>query len=133
MSIMNCTEFEKLENGKLRIKFVGNEDDKIEILEMLEKQGSNSVLMDITESHWTNSWAVFPDADVLGQMSNCPVICEDGSVEDDGSNTLYGKAWYFPNYMIIGEVDEIVNTGFVDFELWQDFEEATNFPNPYIN
>lgn len=128
-------EFIKRKDGSLRIKWVGNGDRnaKSEIREKLAKYGSDTVFSDITESYWTNSWGVHLASGQLGQMSDCLVIAEDSSVEDNGSITLTGKTWTnIHNYMVICPVTEILEKGYVDFGLWENFENGENFPNPYI-
>ena len=118
--------FEILENGNLRLSF----DDDVEIQEVresLNKYGSNFVLVSMTEGYWANGWGVFPDADTLGQMSSTPIISEDASVEDDGSNTLFGKCWYFPSYMIYCPIEKIIDDGHVDFSPLWNLEEPENF------
>jgi hypothetical protein len=88
--------------------------------------------MELTESYWTNGWGVHT-ADQLNQMSECLVISEDSTTEDDGSITLNGKAWTNNNnYMIVSPLDSILENGYVDFELWDEFKEE-NFKNPYLN
>jgi hypothetical protein len=118
-------EFNELENGKLRLTFF-NEAAREEIAEMIDKHGEMSILYDATESYWANGWGV-TSADRLWQMSEAPVIVEDYTVEDDGSVTLYGKAWYFSNYMIESAIETMLEKGYVDFDFWQTFDEE-RFP-----
>lgn len=127
-------EFIKRKNGNLRIKWVGNGDrnTKNEIREKLSKYGSDTVFSDLTEGYWANGWGVHLAGGQLGQMSDCLVIVEDSSIEDDGSLTLAGKAWTnIHNYMVTCPVTEILEKGYIDFVFWQDFNEGENFPNPF--
>lgn len=121
--------FEKLQDGKvLRITLPGNgEYAKAEIAELLEKVGSDSTFMELTESYWTNGWGVH-NADTLGQMSECLVVAEESTIEDDGSISLSGKVWTnIHNYQVYCPIEEILENGHIDFYLWEDFKSVENF------
>ena len=122
-------EFTELENGKLRITC--KKGYKRELRQYHKQHGEINTFLEYTEHYWANGWGVFPDADVLYQMTNAPVISKDATSEDDGSNTLNGPAWWYPNYMITDFIQEILDHGFVDFEFWENMNNA-NFKNPYM-
>ena len=125
-------KFVKMDNNVLRIKFDGNKLDKEELQNNRDKYGSDRAFLDITEPYWTNGWGV-NTADQLNQMSECFVISEESTSEDDGSITLYGKSWSnIHNYQIIDPIDELCEKGYYDFYLWEDFKDGVNFPNPYL-
>jgi len=123
-------KFIKKNNGQtLRIRLIADRIEKKEIREDLKKKGSDCVFWDLTEGYWTNGWGVIV-ADVLGQLSECIVIVESESAEDDGSHTLAGKAWTnHDNYQVVCPVSEMLTKGYADFKFWQDFGEGENFPN----
>jgi len=110
-----------LENRKLRLKWDGDEDDRHEILDYEDANGSQSALCEILEDYLCNGWSLF-DADQLLQLSSAPVLCNDASLEDNGDITLYGQGWYLGSYMVINPIDEILDEGFIDFDFWQDFD-----------
>ena len=114
-----------LENGNLRLSL--EKDCREELEELREKFGISVVLHQALEAYWANGWYI-GTANQLWQMSESPVICEEGYVEDNGSNTLHGKAWYFPNYMIEDEIETILEKGYVDFDFWQEFDNES-FPS----
>lgn len=119
----------KLNNGEiLRISWIGSEDDKAEVLSSVEENGSNCALLEILEPYACNGWGIY-EAGNLGQMSDCFVICEDSTMEEDGHITIRRKAWSnIHNYMEVNEVEEILEKGYYDFYLWEDFgEEGENF------
>jgi len=118
--------FKKLANGKLRISLDKKKGYKQELREAIEKWGVIQGLMEITEYYWCNGWGVHT-GDQLGQLSDAPIICENSTNEDDGSITLHGKAWYYPQYMIYSPLEKILENGYVDFDLWDTFE-SDNFP-----
>jgi len=52
--------------------------------------------------------------------------------EDDGSITLIGRTWTnISDYQIICPVTEILEKGYIDFYLWENFKDGENFKNPY--
>lgn len=116
----NPVTFTILENGNLRISLnVGMEKDLREILD--RELGDFGALLDATEQYWTNGWGVH-SASQLGQLSDAPVICEDSTVEDDGSITLNGRSWYYLPYMVFSPLEKIWENGYVDFQYWHTFE-----------
>jgi len=123
------TKFEILNDGKvLRVYFSGNDEDRKELSGTFQENflDTDMIFREITESYWTNGWGVHT-ADELGQMSECLVIAEDSTVEDDGSITLSGKVWTnIHNYQIASPIDQIL-WSHCDFLLWEDFKTPENF------
>lgn len=130
--------FEIIENGaKLRVTPENMEDFKQFIVDHEDdcltsfNPNTDQAFMELTESYWTNGWGVFT-ADNLGQLSECLVIAEEATIEDDGSHTLYKRAYYNGDYMIINPLDQILEKGYYDFDLWEDFgNHGRNFPSVY--
>lgn len=120
-------KFTELQNGNLRLT-LSEDGTKYydEAVQIIQNNSAISALLTLTEYYWTNGWGVL-EADELHQMSQAPVIVQDYTIEDDGSRTLYGKAWYYPNYMILNPLEEILKEGYVDFTLWEDFQESVTF------
>jgi len=127
-------KFEKVEDEKiLRISAV----NPAEFAEHIENHkddcltsyspNSDMAFMEMSESYSCNGWGVFT-ADQLGQMSECLVIAEDSTIEDDGSFSFFGKVWTnIHNYQIENPLDLILENGHVDFYLWEDFKKVENF------
>ena len=127
-------KFEIIEAGRvLRV----SAENRAEFLQYIEDHkddaltsytpNSDIAFMQLTESYSCNGWGIFT-ADTLGQMSECLVISEDLTIEDDGSYTLNGRAWTnIHNYQIVNPLDSIVENGYVDFLLWDNFK-GENFP-----
>jgi len=83
---------------------------------------SDQAFMELTESYSCNGWGVFT-ADQLGQMTECLAVAEESTVEDDGSYTLNGKVWTnIHNYQIVSPLYVILEDGYIDFRLWEDFQ-----------
>lgn len=88
---------------------------------------SNQAFMELTESYSNTGWGIVT-ADRLGQLSECLVIAEEILLEDDGSYTLYGRSWTnIDDYQIVNPLDQILENGYYDFQLWANFESAENF------
>lgn len=124
-----CIEFIELENGNLRLWLIEGQKESLEEIVNNENIGDFQKLLGATESYWTNGWGV-TSADLLHQLSEAPVIVEDLTVEDNGSITLYGKAWYQSDYMIRGAVETILRQGHIDFTLFDSFD-GENFESLY--
>ena len=121
-------KFTELEDEKiLRVSLVADEQEKQEIRDGMDERGSIAAFFDLTESYWSNGWGVLT-ADTILQLSECFIIAKECTTEDDGSMTLYGKAWTnIHNYMIVNEITELLDNGHYDFYLWEDFGKGENF------
>jgi hypothetical protein len=117
--------FTKLDNGKLRL--TASKGYKRELRQRYIDRGGSDTFEDGTESYWTNGWGIF-SADLLGQLSSAPIIVEDLTINDDNSRTLNGNAWWYPDYQILDPVEEILKHKYVDFDLWDTFDNVT-FPS----
>ena len=127
-------KFEVIEDGRvLRV----SAENPAEFLQYIEEHkddaltsfqpNTDQAFMELTESYSCNGWGIFT-ADTLGQLSECLVIAEDSTFEDDGSYTLNGRAWTnIHNYQIVNPFDSIVENGHIDFLLWDTFK-GENFP-----
>ncbi len=126
-------KFEILDNGNLRVSAQNpadfaewirdHEDDAVTSF----TPNSDMAFMALSEQYSCNGWGVFT-ADTLGQMSECLVICDDSTTEEDGSITLSGKAWTnIHDYQIVSPLYVILENGYYDFYLWENFETPENF------
>ena len=120
--INDYISFSKIDDGfTLRISFTGTEEDKLELEEMNDEYGEIHTLWEITEGYWANGWGLHT-ADQLGQLSECLIISEDSTIEDDGRLTLFGKCWSnVHNYQTVSVIEELLEKGFYEFYLWEDF------------
>ena len=121
-----------LENNDLRLAWdetqYGSDENKEHMIEYCNSNGSQFALHEILEDHLGNGWSLFT-ADQLAQMSETPIISEDGMINDNGDIVLNEKAWFYKDYMITNPVEKILENGFVDFTLWDTFDNAL-FPFP---
>lgn len=113
----------KLENGKLRISLdFFDEKEKGELIEELQELNTRkddlSILLDWTESYWTNgSYQPFDagEGNPYVGLTEAPCVAESMTYDDDGNATVEGDFWYFGDYMIRSFIDDIIENGYVDF------------------
>ena len=121
--------FEIIENGRVLRITAENQADFLQFIKDHEEEAltsytpnSDMAFMQLTEDYSCNGWGVFT-ADTLGQLSECLLIGEEATIEEDGSYTLNGRAWAnIHNYQIITPLDCIAEDGHVDFYLWEEFK-----------
>jgi hypothetical protein len=62
-----------------------------------------------------NGWGNINPADI-GAMTDCDwIMTDDYSVLDDGTTEVYGRIWWFPNYMVVNPMRELAERGEVTF------------------
>lgn len=127
---MEIKLIKKNKNQTLRIRLIANKSEKQGIAENRDKYGINSALCDLLEPYTCNGWGLVFGDDIM-QMTGCAIISEGETLEDDGTRTLYGKAWTnIHNYQIVDEIEELLTKGYYDFYFWQDFGKGENFDTP---
>lgn len=106
----------KTPKGALRLSF--HAKDRAEILEMADTMSAFDILLEGTESYWTNgSYQPF-DA---GQgnpnigLTDAPCIAECMHYDDEGEATIEGDFWFFNQYATECFIERMLNDGYVDF------------------
>ena len=51
----------------------------------------------------------------IGALTDAPIVAQYHIVEDDGSNTVEGRVWWFPDYAIRDPMSELFHKGRVEF------------------
>lgn len=111
------TIFEEQENGLL-IKLNDRGREELEDLTALHKEkGPVAIWFELNEAAFYNGYQdIRPE--VIGALTSSPIIANDfideETTQEDLDNT---KIWWFPNYMIIDEVEELLTKGEVFFLL----------------
>ena len=124
-----CIKLTELENGNLRLSLIEDEREDLEYINNQIDWGELHKLNDALDWYWGEGWCM-TTLDDLEQLSEGPVIIEEGYREDDGSLTLYGKAWYQSDYAVRSAVETILEKGHIDFTFWQEFN-GENFKTIY--
>ncbi len=57
------------------------------------------------------------DPDDIAALTSAPILTDDLIVEADGSRHVLGRVWWFPDYMVRDPLEELRNTGRVEFTL----------------
>lgn len=106
-----------LPNGNLRVT-AGNETRTY--IKENERRGYWGCLADIFEQHSCNGSFTPFDAgrgDPFVGLTSAPCVAESMNYEDDGSNTIEGRCWWFPDYCIRDPLDELKTRGVTIFKL----------------
>lgn len=114
-----------LPNGNLKIMLT--DDGREELKDLKSRQnplGTDDILHRLLEYHINNGWEFIPPEEV-GAMTSSPILSNDVSRDDDGELTAIGNVWWHPNYMVINEIDELEEKGFVIFAASSENKEPT--------
>jgi hypothetical protein len=108
-------EYQILPNGNLLL--TASNDARADYSDELKRRGSDEVFYQMM-SAWRDNGVLFPiEPEWIGALTEAPIIAEFHTVEDDGTNTVDGKVWWFPNYMITDPMKELFHKGRVEFTL----------------
>lgn len=105
-------------NGDLLLTVSGPE--RVEIREALAVGNRHSVVGDLFEPYSCNgSFTPFDagDANPFVGLTNAPCIAETLDTDDNGNRTIEGRFWYYANYQICDELDDLADTGECTFTL----------------
>jgi hypothetical protein len=108
-----------LPNGNLKLT-ANNETRKYIKEQLLDNKGFWNIWMDLFEHYFTNgSYHPF-DAGAGNPfvgLSDAPCIAECMNCDDNGNNEIEGRFWYYAEYMLRSELEELKNKGYVIYTL----------------
>jgi hypothetical protein len=108
-------EFTKLSNGDLRISLLPEgREEAVEISKT--NKSTNAKFTEIIMHQICNGWDVLRPEEV-GALTDSLILSDDSEFDDEGEVITIGNVWWFPNYQILDEVEELLKNGYVDFEL----------------
>ena len=90
--------------------------DRDELRHQLEERGQMQVLADLLEPYYTNGgYQPFDasDANPFVGITGAPCIAESMDTDDEGNNTIVGRLWYFPSYMLESPIEVLIEKGVV--------------------
>jgi hypothetical protein len=84
----------------------------------LWKRSALDILHDLLEEHLTEprwTWDLVPP-EQLGALTSAPIICYGARFDDDLEELLDpGRVFWFPSYMVVDELAELLEHGYVVF------------------
>lgn len=66
------------------------------------------------ELNQTNFQFLLPE--IIGALTDAPIICDDLSIDDAGTVISVGDTWWFPDYQVTDPWETLKNTGRVIFD-----------------
>ena len=113
---MSYIEIEKTEDG---IKLVLTKEGREELEERRDEDGNydkptDSILYDMLEDHLCNGWEMIAPEDI-GAMTSAPILSDEVERDDNGGITALGAVYWFPDYAVSCELDELLVNGEVVF------------------
>lgn len=104
-------------NGNLLLT-AGN--DARSELRTMRDNGDNywSIMADAFESHSCNgSYSHFDagDGDPFVGLTSAPCVAESMDYPDDGSRVIVGRLWYFSEYCLRSDLDELIARGRTEY------------------
>lgn len=100
-----------VENGQLHIRL--DPDAREEVEELLEKP-VDQAFADLIEWHLGNGWTLL-DPDDVGALTASPILSNDVQWDEDGNIVSVGRVFWFPEYQVKSEIEELLEHGEVVF------------------
>jgi hypothetical protein len=118
-------KIDKAPNGNLVI--VAQKEDIEELKAIKDLCGDNDIQF-MDEMLESNGWAgnsvlMRIDPEDVGALTDAPIVTDDRTIEDNGSVTVNGNVWWFPNYMVENFAETLIREGSVTFVLATDVEK----------
>lgn len=110
-------KFDIQPNGNLLIS--SDPQDAEMLADMKQRNGANDLtfLADLLEeTGWSpNGQLMALNPEDIAALTDAPILTDEYTIEDDGSVTVPGKVWWFPNYMVTNFADVLIEKGSVEF------------------
>lgn len=109
------TEFEETEKG-LIIRLNNRGRDELEELKTLHKEkGCLAIWWDLNEGMFCNGYHdIRPE--LIGALTDSPIISDTLFDEETGPEEKdHAKIWWFPEYQLVDEVEELLTKGEIIF------------------
>lgn len=81
--------------------------------------GTDQILCDLLEDHLCNGWE-FIQPEEIGALTSANIISDEVTRDEDGNIIEIGKVYWFPDYQIRSEVDDLADNGEVFFPAAQE-------------
>lgn len=83
------------------------------------ERSHTQIWVELLEDRACNGGAVFAEAGDIGALSDAPCILEGVDYGDDGALIPQGRVWYFADYMVRDELQELAQGQTVVFKEMQ--------------
>ncbi len=112
-------KFEVTENSNLRIS-LEDEADREWLESLLAEERSNNdilVLCELLEyTGWQPNGRLFQvNPEDIAALTDAPILSDDLRVADDGTVSVPGRVWWYPNYMLTHFGRQLLEQGSVLF------------------
>ncbi len=100
-------DLEKMADGNLRI--VLTETGKVEfgtVVEERDRFGIHAALCTLLEDHLCTGWELVPPEDI-GALTAAPILSDDILRDEEGSVVEIGRVFWYPDYAVRDEIEEI--------------------------
>ena len=82
-------------------------------------KGTDYILADLLEDHLANGWEMVPPEDI-GALTSAPILSDEVERDDFGKITKVGRVYWFPDYAVTCELEELLEKGEVFFPAGQE-------------
>ena len=112
---MQNVEFEKHDNF-LRIKLLPAGKDFLDEQRDNQgwKRGTLYILLDLIEFQLCNGWDEIKPEDI-GALTSAPILSDNADFDDEGNLRNVESLYWFPDYAVSCEIEELLAEGHVDF------------------
>lgn len=109
ITFSNYLTFEVLKNGNLKLTLTVN--GKEELTDWLKDGYNIGIWSNLLEQTSCNGSYAYTDANEVGGLTDSPMIISERDIDDEGEIvfTKNTKIWWYPNYMVIDELTELLN------------------------
>jgi hypothetical protein len=100
-------DLKKTHDGNLRIALT--ENGKAEfgtVVEERDRFGIHAALCTLLEDHLCTGWEMVPPEDI-GALTAAPILSDEISRDDHGRVTAVGCVYWYPDYAVRDEIEEI--------------------------
>jgi hypothetical protein len=77
-----------------------------EIRQQRDAYGIHAALCALLEDHLCNGWEMVPPEDI-GALTAAPILSDEIVRDDDGRVTEAGRVYWYPDYQVKDEIEEI--------------------------
>lgn len=113
---MQNVEFQKFDNFlRIRLLPAGKEFLDEQRDDQGWRRGTLYILLDLIEFQLCNGWHEIKPEDV-GALTSAPILSDIADFDDEGNLRNVDTLYWFPDYAVKCEIEELLADGHVDFQ-----------------